>query len=76
MSVVKKRGTVGIFVQEITTAIISRIVEFRQALIVHVLCIGFNQMFHLDVREKPRDRVKSLLEHSGERSNKINPHME
>ena len=75
ISVVKKQGTVGIFVQEITTAIISRIVEFRQALILHVLCIGSNQMFDLDVREKPWDRVKSLPEHSRERSNKINPHM-
>ena len=52
MSVVKKQGYVEIFVQEITTAIISRIVELRQALILHVLCIGSNQMFDLHVREK------------------------
>ena len=51
-SVMKEQGTVGVFVQEITTPIISRIVEPRQALILHMFWIGSNQMFDLDVREK------------------------
>ena len=49
----KSKRTVGVFVQETTIPRISRIVGLRQALILHLLSIGFNQMFDLDVREKP-----------------------